>query len=52
MGWAGFFGLTVVLALPALVLLRFLPEGIAAPKVEEEPASEAVPATPAPAVAR
>lgn len=52
MGWAGFFGLTVVLALPALVLLSFLPEGIAAPKVEEEPASEAAPATPAPAVAR
>ena len=52
MGWAGFFGLTVVLALPALVLLSFLPEGIAAPKVEEEPASEATPATPAPAVAR
>jgi len=52
MGWAGFFGLTVVLALPALVLLSFLPEGIAAPQVEEEPASEAAPATPAPAVAR
>ena len=52
MGWAGFFGLTVVLALPALVLLKFLPEGIAAPQVEEEPASEAAPATPAPAVAR
>jgi PAT family beta-lactamase induction signal transducer AmpG len=51
MGWAGFFGLTVVLALPALVLLAFLPEGIAAP-VEEPPAPEATPAAPAPAVAR
>jgi PAT family beta-lactamase induction signal transducer AmpG len=50
MGWAGFFGLTVVLALPALVLLSFLPEGIAAPREEEEPTAER--ATPVPAVAR
>ncbi|WP_245814708.1 AmpG family muropeptide MFS transporter [Cystobacter ferrugineus] len=46
MGWAGFFGLTVVLALPALVLLAFLPEGIAQPIVEEQPpASPPAPAT-------
>lgn len=38
MGWPAFFGLTVVLALPALVLLAFLPEGIARP-VEEPPAA-------------
>ncbi|HEX8818408.1 MAG TPA: MFS transporter [Archangium sp.] len=44
MGWAGFFGFTVALAFPALILLAFLPQGIAAPV--EEPASEAV--TPAP----
>jgi PAT family beta-lactamase induction signal transducer AmpG len=43
-GWAGFFGLTVVLALPALVLLAFLPEGIALP-VEEPPPAPPVPAT-------
>jgi PAT family beta-lactamase induction signal transducer AmpG len=51
MGWAGFFGLTVVLALPALVLLTFLPEGIAAP-VEEPPAPEpTAPSEPAAATA-
>jgi PAT family beta-lactamase induction signal transducer AmpG len=43
MGWAGFFGFTVALAFPALILLAFLPQGVAAPT--EEPASEA--ATPA-----
>lgn len=52
MGWAGFFGLTVVLALPALVLLKFLPEGIAAPPAEPEPAPAELAAPPAPAVAR
>jgi PAT family beta-lactamase induction signal transducer AmpG len=51
MGWAGFFGLTVVLALPALVLLAFLPEGIATP-VEEPPAPEPTsPSEPASATA-
>ncbi|WP_043428646.1 AmpG family muropeptide MFS transporter [Cystobacter fuscus] len=44
-GWAGFFGLTVVLALPALVLLAFLPEGIALPVEEQPPASPPAPAT-------
>ncbi|WP_232537258.1 AmpG family muropeptide MFS transporter [Cystobacter fuscus] len=44
-GWAGFFGLTVVLALPALVLLAFLPEGIAQPVEEPPPASPPAPAT-------
>lgn len=44
-GWAGFFGLTVVLALPALVLLAFLPEGIALPVEEQPPAAPAAPAT-------
>ena len=39
MGWAGFFGFTVVLAFPALLLLAFLPQGVAAPA--EEPASAA-----------
>ena len=38
MGWPGFFGLTVVLAVPALVLLAFLPEGIATPEAEPVPA--------------
>ncbi|WP_395841877.1 AmpG family muropeptide MFS transporter [Cystobacter fuscus] len=44
-GWAGFFGLTVVLALPALVLLAFLPEGIAQPAPEQPPAAPPAPAT-------
>ncbi|WP_395852866.1 AmpG family muropeptide MFS transporter [Cystobacter fuscus] len=49
-GWAGFFGLTVVLALPALVLLAFLPEGIALP-VEEQPPASPPASPPAPATA-
>lgn len=55
LGWAGFFGLTVVLAIPALVLLAFLPEGIAMPVVEPEPAvpeQPAKPPAPATAIAR
>jgi PAT family beta-lactamase induction signal transducer AmpG len=28
LGWAGFFGLTIVAAVPALVLIRWLPEGV------------------------
>jgi PAT family beta-lactamase induction signal transducer AmpG len=55
LGWAGFFGLTVVLAIPALVLLTFLPEGIAAPVVEPAPAAPEPsqnPPAPATAVAR
>jgi len=44
-GWAGFFGLTVVLALPALVLLAFLPEGLAMPK-EAPPMEEPPPSAP------
>jgi MFS transporter, PAT family, beta-lactamase induction signal transducer AmpG len=46
LGWAGFFGLTVVLAIPGLLLLAFLPENVAAPAQEPpEP-------LPAPSVAR
>ena len=45
LGWAGFFGLTVVLALPALVLLVFLPEGLATPK-EAPPLEEPPPSAP------
>ncbi|ATB29570.1 AmpG family muropeptide MFS transporter [Melittangium boletus] len=44
-GWAGFFGLTVVLALPGLVLLAFLPEGLAMPK-EAPPMEEPPPSAP------
>lgn len=48
LGWAGFFGLTVVLAIPALILLAFLPQDIATPTQEPtEPAP-----TPAPSAAR
>lgn len=51
MGWPTFFGFTAVAAIPALVLLMFLPENAAQP-VEEEPPSapEAMPPT-APSVA-
>lgn len=35
LGWPGFFGLTVTLAVPALVLLTFLPDGAAVPVPEE-----------------
>jgi MFS transporter, PAT family, beta-lactamase induction signal transducer AmpG len=45
LGWSGFFGLTVVLALPGLVLLAFLPEGLATPK-ESPPLEEPPPSAP------
>lgn len=35
LGWPSFFGLTVTLAVPALVLLAFLPDGTAVPVPEE-----------------
>ncbi|WP_239576287.1 AmpG family muropeptide MFS transporter [Archangium primigenium] len=45
MGWSGFFGLTVVLAIPGLVVLAFLPEGAATP-VQAPPLEEPPPSAP------
>ncbi|MFP2928759.1 AmpG family muropeptide MFS transporter [Pyxidicoccus sp. 3LG] len=39
LGWPSFFGFTVLLAVPALVLLMFLPENAATP-AQDEPAPE------------
>jgi PAT family beta-lactamase induction signal transducer AmpG len=50
LGWPGFFAVTVVLAVPALVLLAFLPKDAAAPTNEEPPAPLPAP-TQTPAVA-
>lgn len=46
LGWPGFFGFTVVAAVPALVLLAFLPSESAEPAKEPAPLPEAPPAEP------
>ncbi|NNC15477.1 AmpG family muropeptide MFS transporter [Corallococcus exiguus] len=43
MGWPTFFAFTAAAAIPALVLLTFLPENAAQPKEDEPPAPESVP---------
>lgn len=43
MGWPTFFAFTAAAAIPALVLLMFLPENAAQPKEDEPPAPEAAP---------
>lgn len=49
LGWPGFFGFTIALTVPALVMIAFLPDRIAAPIEEPEPVlpapESAVPAT-------
>ncbi|NOK35287.1 MFS transporter [Corallococcus exercitus] len=43
MGWPTFFAFTAAAAIPALVLLMFLPEHAAQPQEDEPPAPEALP---------
>ncbi|RKG89667.1 AmpG family muropeptide MFS transporter [Corallococcus terminator] len=45
MGWPTFFAFTAAAAIPALVLLTFLPEHAAQPMDDEPPAPEAMPPT-------
>ncbi|MCY1031417.1 MFS transporter [Corallococcus sp. BB11-1] len=45
MGWPTFFAFTAAAAIPALVLLTFLPEHAAQPVEDEPPAPEAMPPT-------
>ncbi|CAM3099745.1 MFS transporter [Corallococcus sp. ZKHCc1 1396] len=52
MGWPTFFAFTAAAAIPALVLLTFLPEHAAQPVEDEPPAPEAMPPTASVAVAR
>ena len=46
LGWPGFFGFTILLGVPAAVMIAFMPEGIATPVEEADPPASAPP-TPA-----